>query len=399
MPPQPVKVLLVCVGERPEAAAERVNRLRPEGLCFFAAERDKGLIDGRVLPKIQQPPRQWDQILTPDGDDLDACCRALAGRLSGLMAQWEAEPSQVVVDVSGGGRTMACALALCAAEHASRYVVAGGEDAKEVNLWDALAGRALKEAAADFNRGRYGQAAAGFAGIGRKVSGGAKPLYKALAGLAEGYALWDAFDYRAARGRLQESKKALEMAALFGGPPGMKGLLSAVGENLAFLEKIVMGAQGPKAELFLDLLAGARRRAKLERRYDDAAVRLFRALGVLAQVRLDRRGIRMTAADPEKIPESLRGSLRGRGEGPDGKVRLSLPDALRVLSALGEDPDGAFEKHAEGLKVLLEAREQGVLAQGFEPIKPEWYERCWELALKISGTEAKALPRFPKMEF
>ena len=265
---------------------------------------------------------------------------------------------------------------------------------------DELSVNARHEAAITFNRGRYQQAALLFQRIEKRVSGGSKPLYKALVDLSEGYALWDAFDYKGGWNKLQSARKALEMAALFGGPSGISGLMSGLKENILFLEKIVMGRQEVKAEIFLDLLANARRRAELEQRYEDATERLYRAIEVLAQVRLSEKGFNTNDIDTVRLPASLREEFTRRYTSRiDGKIKVGLEAAYGLLLELGDELGLAFNKHWNSLKVLFEARNLSILAHGFAPIKPERYQQLWEMALKISDTRPERLPQFPRMEF
>ena len=261
MSQQTIKALLISVGKGIEPVIWTINRLRPECLCFFTSEEDKHIIDREIVPKLEQPPRQWDQMVTPDADDLIKCCQVLVKDLSRLLSRWDVDPSQLVVDYAGGTRVMSAALMLCSINHSSvyRYVTAEGkeQDIPHVNPWDELVIEERKQAAAHFNRARYREAADYFLKIQQRVSGGQKPLYKALANFSLGYAFWDALDYRSAWNKLQESKKALDMATLFGGPAGLKNLVSAAKENLLFLEKMTMGSQEVKPEILLDLLANA----------------------------------------------------------------------------------------------------------------------------------------------
>ncbi len=185
------------------------------------------------------------------------------------------------------------------------------------------------------------------------------------------------------------------MAALFGGPSGISGLMSGLKENILFLEKIVMGRQEVKAEIFLDLLANARRRAELEQRYEDATERLYRAIEVLAQVRL----FNTNDVDQGRLPASLREEFTRRYTSRiDGKIKVGLEAAYRLLSELGDGLGSVFDKHWNSLKVLFEARNLSILAHGFAPIKPERYKQLWEMVLKISDTRPERLPQFPRME-
>ena len=180
----PVKALLISVGEKVETVVSTVNRLRPECLAFFSSEDERARIDREIIPKIEQPPRQWDQIMTPDPKDLNKCCQVLLKDLPGLIRRWSVEPSQMTVDYTGGTRTMAVALSLCTIHYASHYHYSGDavkEEALQLsNPWDEIAAEERKTAADPFNRSQYRQAAAHFQKIERRVSGSHIPFYKAL---------------------------------------------------------------------------------------------------------------------------------------------------------------------------------------------------------------------------
>lgn len=401
MAEQPVKALLISVGDSPEPAIFTINRLQPESLCFFVSAATIQIINEQIIPKIALPPKRWDQIVTSDPDDLLKCCSALMSGLSGLLNRWGVEPSELTVDYTGGTKTMSAALVLCAIDASSAYHYAGNREqvTHQVNPWDELAVNARREAAVIFNRARYRQAAFLFQRIEKRVSGSSKPLYKALVDLSEGYALWDVFDYKGAWNKLQAAKKALEMAAIFGGPPGLKNLVSNLKENMSFLERIVMGRQEVKQEIFLDLLANAKRQAEFEQGYEDATVRLYRALEALAQVRLSGKGFHANDIDTSRLPTPLKQEFAQRYTSSiDGKIKIGLEADYRLLKELGDELGEAFYKQWNSLKVLLEARNLSILVHGFTPIKPERYKQLWEMVLKLSSTQAEKLPQFPKME-
>lgn len=411
-----VKALLVSVGGDLASTIFAINRLRPEALCFFVAEAEQGEIDREIIPQIEQPPRQWDQIATPDPEDLLQCCRVLLREIPGLLSRWGVEPSQLTIDTTGGTKTMAAALALCAVDAASSFhaVVSkaqakGGTETAvhgearviyQGNPWDELAANGRRDAAAVFNQARYREAADLFRKIEKRVSGGSKPLYKSLADFSEGYAFWDSFDYREGWNRLQSAKKGLEMSALFGGPPGLKDVVSKLKENLSFLEKLVMGTKEIKPELFLDLLANAQRRAHTEKKYEEATVRLLRALEVLAQARLAERGFQFDRIDPDPLPASLKTDFIQKYTSPlDGRIKLDLLGDYRLLKEIGDPLGIAFDQQWSTFKIPLEARERSILGHGFTPMPPDRYQQLWELALKISGTPPEKMLHFPKMEF
>lgn len=401
---QNVKALIISVGERVEPVIAALNRLRPESLCFFVSEQHQNSINQEIIPKMEQSALQWDQITSSDPDDLLHCCKVLSGKVSKILRRWEVRPSEVVVDYSQGAKSLSTALVLSTVNFASNFYYSKGEAESSppgnlVNLWDELAVAARIEAARFFNRGAFHSAADCFGIIENRVGGGNKPFYKALVNLSLGFSHWDGFDYRQAWNKLQEAKKALEMAALFGGPPGLNALLAALKNNLLFLEKIAMGSQEIKQELFLDLLGNAQRQAQFGQKYEDAVVRLYRAMEVLAQVALSKKGIRTAAADSSRLPDAIREDFIKKYTSPlDNKIKIGAIGAYQLLKALGDERGKLFDKQWNGLKSLLEARHNSVLGHGFLSIPRERYQQLFDSILKIAECRIEQIPRFPHLD-
>ena len=82
-------------------------------------------------------------------------------------------------------------------------------------------------------------------------------MYRAFADLAEGYGLWERFQYRQTWDKLKTAHKALEMASVWSGPAGLKSLLAVVKQNTGFLEKLVLDPGAVKETQPLDLLPHA----------------------------------------------------------------------------------------------------------------------------------------------
>jgi hypothetical protein len=129
-----------------------------------------------------------------------------------------------------------------------------------------------------FNRGHFSAAARLYREIEMRVSGGQKPFYRAFADLAEGYEFWERFHYRQAWEKLKTATKALEMASLWGGPPGLKAVLQAIKANVGFLEKLVLDPAEVKEFVVLDLLAHAGRRLHVAHDPEAAMIALVRSL-------------------------------------------------------------------------------------------------------------------------
>jgi len=265
------------------------------------------------------------------------------------------------------------------------------------NPWDEAAAQTRHEACEYFNRGSFAAAQAVFRQIEARVSGGQKPMYRALADLAEGYSFWERFQYRQAWDKLKTAHKALEMASVWGGPPGLKAVLAGVKQNAGFLEKLVLDPNEVKETLALDLLAHARRRADTGHDYEAAMIALVRALEAFAQFQLFKQyRIKTWDLQPEQLPEALRETCRTCFLSDlDGKYKLPLHDQFRALAGLGSQMGQAYLAQWPKMKPLLDAANQAVLGHGFETLKPERYQQLFEVVMKLTGVNSVSLPAFP----
>jgi len=412
---QPVQALVVALTEEIECAVYSLNRLRPDAACFVLPESAKPMVERELQPKLSQIPRRWDWIVVPDVESFPACYVTIARSLPALLETWGVEAGALVVDLSGATAAMAAGLALAAMPHASRVVsIIGarqGRDGETVTLdgverqwiqanpWDEAARGMRREGCALFNRGALAAAAAVFRQIEQRVSGGLKPLYRALADLADGYDLWERFQHRQAWEKLKASIKALEMATLFGGPVEVKACLPAIKGNSAFLEKLVLDPSEVKESVALDLLAHAGRRLRVTNDAEAAMRSLVRALEAVAQRRLfTAHGIKTWDVRPEQLPHALQETCRlCHMDDIDGKYRLPLQAQFRALAGLGDQLGQSFLREWPTMKPLLDAANRGILGHGFEPVKAERVQQLHEAVIRLASVAESSLPQFPKL--
>lgn len=414
MPPDtPVKALILAFTDAPSLAAYVINRLQPELLCFFVPESAKAQVEEAVQPLVQQMPKRWDWVITPDPADVLACHQVLSRTIHDLFHTWEVQVGEVVVDLTGATPAMAAALATASQPWTSRVISlvdAKGQEEEESILIDGLAKRWLqgnpwdeaaivvrREACEAFNHGSFKSASTLFHTLEARVSGGQKPLYRALGDLALGYGLWEQFHYRQAWEKLKTSLKALDMASLWGGPSGLKGLLPFIKANSGFLEKLVLDPAEVKEGVALDLLAHAHRRAHVDHDHERAMVALVRALEACAQRQLFKQHkIKTWDVQPEQLPEALRGTCRTCYlDDVDGKYKLPLQAQFRLLACLGDQMGQTYLRDWPKMKPLLDAANQAVLGHGFETIKAERVQQLSDVVMKLTGVSDSSLPKFP----
>ena len=410
---QPVKALVIAMMEDPAAAVYSINRLKPDALCFVLPEASKPLVESAVQPKIDQMPRRWDWIVLDATGEFAGCHQTLARSLPDLLRTWEVQPGELVVDLTGATPVMAAALTVSALAWSSRFVslvpACEGSEGDSITLdgrpfvwqqsnpWDEVAAVSRREGSDLFNRGDFPAASKLFHDVEVRVSGGGKPLYRALADLAEGYGLWERFHYRQAWDKLKTATKALEMASLWGGPPGLKAMLPGIKANAGFLERLVLDPAGAKEFLALDLLAHTGRRLHVQRDPETAMVVLVRALEAFAQRRLfQAHRIKSWDVQIEQLPQVLQETCRTCYlEDIDGKYKLPLQAQFRVLAGLGDQLGQSFLREWPMMKPLLDAAHHAVLGHGFDTIKGERVQQFYDVVLKLTSVADSSLPKFP----
>ncbi len=409
---QPVKALIVTVADDPAAAVYTINRLKPQLLCFVLGESGKALVETAVQPRIDQMPRRWDWIVAERPMDFGSSYQAIARALPDLVRAWEVEPGELVVDLTGATPPIAAALSLAALPWTSRAVslIQAAEDQEDVievaggrfvwtqhNPWDEAAAVSRREGSALFNRGQFDAASGLFRDAEARVSGGQKPLYRALADMADGYGSWERFHYRHAWDKVKGALKALEMASVWGGPPGLKAILPGVKANAGFLERLVLDPAEIKEGLVQDLIAHAARRLHVTHDPEGAMRALLRALEACAQHRLFKsHRIKSWDVQPEQLPPPLQDVCRTCYlDDVDGKYKLPSHAQFRVLAGLGDALGQAYLKEWPMLKPLLDAAHHAVLGHGFEPIKSERVKQLYDAVLKVASINEQSLPKFP----
>ncbi|NWF71864.1 MAG: TIGR02710 family CRISPR-associated protein [Nitrospirae bacterium] len=412
---QPVKALVIAFTDHAAAAVYSINRLQPDSLCFVLPERAKSLVESDVQPKIEHIPRRWDWVVLAETGEFVSCYQTLAGLLPDMLHTWDVQPGELVVDVTGATTAMAGALTLATRSLSSRIVslVPAREGQEEdridiagrsfvwtqVNPWDEAATIARREGCELFNRRLFAAAAKLFREIETRVSGGQKPLYRAFADLADGYDLWERFHYRQAWEKLKMALKALEMATLWGGPPGLTSLLPAIKPNVGFLEKLIFDPAPVKDLQASDLLAHAGRRLHGLQDPEAAMVSLVRALEAFAQRQLFKQyHIKTWDTQLEQLPQALQETCRSCWlEDIDGKYKLPLQAQFRVLAGLGDQMGQVFLREWPTMKPLLDAASHAVLGHGFETVKAERVQQLFDVVVKLSGANETSLPKFPAL--
>ncbi|MBE7444589.1 MAG: TIGR02710 family CRISPR-associated protein [Planctomycetia bacterium] len=405
------KAILVSVGGSPQPMVVSLNEQKPEYICFFTSEATKDSTEKDVLPNLSFKPRHWDWIITSNAEGLSECYREIVTKLPDILKKWNIKGSELVVDYTGGTKTMSVAIVLATIENSSVYSYVGGVERSKGgvgivvngkerillldNPWNEIALMDQRKACILFNKARYASASEVFAEIEEKVSGNHKPLFKALKILSSGYDLWDRFKHTDARNRLYSSKDILTTYSVK--DKKGEGLVVKLLKNIHFLDEL----KDNEELLYYDLISNARRRAELECKYDDAVARLYRAIEAMAQFTLKTSHcVDSSNVNENLIPIEVKEEfvLKYR-DNKDNKIKLGLYVSYDLLKRL-DDPLGKsfFEFYEKEIRGLLDIRNNSILAHGFRSVSSETYKKLMDVILKFSGIKREDLPEFPLLE-
>jgi CRISPR-associated protein (TIGR02710 family) len=183
-----------------------------------------------------------------------------------------------------------------------------------------------------------------------------------LMNLIEGYHLWDRFYLKEASDKLSLASKSKSMANKYGISKKLTNAIGVLKREQHFYYEPLRA---------LDLIANAERRMEVGR-FDDATARLYRTVEFMVQSVLYREyEIETKNVDLEKIPEILRGKYECFMDS-SGKISLPLARSYELLKDLGNEfgkkVSKEFDKEGR-LNKFLYARNNSILAHGFDPIK------------------------------
>lgn len=425
------KVLLVSVGGSPTPVVYSINKHNPEYVIFFASRGSREKAVTEVLPQVKCKPKDHQFIVTPNEQDLEASAKSLLLELPTILRIWGMGFDDLVADYTGGTKTMSAAVVLALSRRVGSFSYVGGVERDKAGLgvvidgreqmlycrnpWDAMAVDTLREMALLFNRCRFQSVKDMAESAARKAEEG-RAFFEALTFVAEGFYLWDVFDYKKALDLLKRGESMLRaLTALIRESPAGR-FHGSVAESLVLLGMVVEERAGLEATkkregaatdldgkwLLRDLVANAVRRAEVDHRYEEAVARLYSAIEKMAKVRLLAvHGINNSDVHSEQVPDpALWEELERQcsNERSAGKIQLPLYKSFELLHALSDPMGAVFRQREVELKKILDIRNKSLLAHGFEPVRRDTYEKMIAIALDFLGIEKSSLPRFPAMD-
>jgi CRISPR-associated protein (TIGR02710 family) len=361
------QVLVLTVGGSPEPVLNAVRTARPDLVVFLCTQDQKGKpgsersVSDTMVPQLGLETEQyWVRILDPD--DLDEDWKALRSLEREIDATFPG--ADVALNYTGGTKTMGAALVLLGVTRADWRIelnVGERKDLIRVQSGDAVTQASVASVRLELDLQKsikpllethaYGAAAQLLRELLRGTSAERDRLIRLIAA-AEGFDAWDRFDHARAADNFQshDLKKLLKDA--YG------RLLPLVGRN-----------RPNGYEPVWDLVANAERRA-VQRRYDDAVARLYRAMEMLAQIRLQRQfGLETGNLDRRRLPEPVLQWFPPESvANAEKKLQVGLADGWKLLAALNDPLGDTWREQGRRVLDALKMRNYSILAHGTNPI-------------------------------
>jgi CRISPR-associated protein (TIGR02710 family) len=406
------KILLVTVGGSHQPIITAIREIQPDRVVFLCSDGSKGsksqvIGSGtpcevrrgtEVIDKLPNIPTQVelgdrfqadrDLILIQEPDDLSECYLAATSYIQKI--QQDLPNAQLMADYTGGTKSMSLGLAMAAVDYQIiLYVttsvrtniikVERGELTGQATVAPVVAQRTIEQFLPIFLQ-QYNYSAT-IAQLRKLLSSMALPpetrrkiqtLYTCCSGLDA----WDRFEHREALELLEPHMRHPEIRQL---TIFLKRVINSRGQIDDKFDS-GDGTQGHGYEIVQDLLNNSQRRAAQER-YDDAVGRLYRALELLAQIRLKNTyGIKTGDVEIQQLPEALRNEYEQKRSPVNGLIQLALRNSYELLTKLPDDPIGKlYQKNANKIMNALEVRNNSLFAHGFKPINSENYQKVTEV--------------------
>jgi CRISPR-associated protein (TIGR02710 family) len=416
----PPRACLISVGGAPEPVLHSLRHHRPSVVAYFcsAGSREKA---ESIQAQLDFAPAA-DFLEIGAHEELGPCYAALRSWLPAWLDKHGLAPESVIVDYTGGTKTMSAALVLAATEQFSRFsyvggsrrekdgtgIVVGGAErllGDQPNPWRELAVRELDQAATLWAEQQYAAVAMLLRKAKRRVPLDQRPSFECIVDLSSALADRLALQLPAAGEKLAKLAAKLRTrstttVAPAAAPTAYDSLL-AFCEHAASRFATAQSQNGPASDSnaqLRELLDNALLTARLGR-YDDASARLYRALELFGQnelARLTAGAFRLGQLKADALPSAL--AECSLFAGADGLARarrgVALEDVYRVLAHLGH-PSGLravadFDSPnalKSGWRQATQRRNQSILAHGLQPVGQEGFSVLATLVGAYTGQD------------
>ncbi len=405
-----IRAMIISVGGTTAPIIKSITEHRPEFVSFFSSQDTCDKIS-EIKRELQEANLSIKNEITlaDDVNDLNHCFGKAEEAVKRVLSKGY-HSDEVVVDYTGGTKNMSVALSLSAITHGFSFSYVGGTErtkggvgivingkekiCKSVNPWDFLAIDDRKKISFLFNTNQF-KAAKELADEAFQKSTEYKTVFKKLGFLIDGYYNWDLFRHGDAIGKFERARTE---ELLETNDEKIRLFAKATLQLKPQLELLSQQQRRPDRLFVLDIFSNAERRFN-EGKTDDAIVRLYRVVEMLAQERLlDKHGIDTSNVHEDKIPRQSRDEFISKyRDKKDGKIKISQNAAFGLLDALGDELGKEFNKRLPQFRQIQLQRNNSYLVHGFACAAEDTYRKFREFILDLNIFKAQDVIVFPRL--
>lgn len=393
MQPKSYSAALVSVGGSPDPVLYILKEHRPKHIWYFCSDDSRKIAEEKIQPNLDWHP-QTRFIEVDRFEELGPCYRELRRKIPEILNETQIKPEEVLVDYTGGTKTMSAALVLAAIELFDQFSYVGGTQREKGGLGVTINGqerifylsnplsdlaiREIERARDLWNHCQFEAVSETLIKVADRVS--QKLRFIAMAELAQAMAARHRLDFSIASKTLTSLRGKIPV--LFDGKDDL-GLIQWTSDVAVICD----ACKNSSSEIFLQELLDNALRTAAQGRFEDAAARLYRAMEMRGQIwladatrQLFVNG-RCKKENVSQIPSALADFCQ---PAPDGDVKLGLEKIYRALTALGHPQAVKMaEDFATGnqsrLRKATENRNSSILGHGVQPITEEKFTQMKEV--------------------
>ncbi|MBA4395771.1 MAG: TIGR02710 family CRISPR-associated protein [Syntrophus sp. (in: bacteria)] len=380
------KTMIMSLGGSPEPLLKSIVSHQP-GNIIFLASHDSVALAGEILKMLDFRPAASYEI-TDDPNIMYECYKKARSCVDRTKKMGVA-PQNVIVDYTGGTKVMTAALILATIGQPFQFNYVGGEQRNknglgivmdghekmfaEMNPWSVFAEEERRQIVTLFNRRRFSAVMQ----IIDDCSTRELPLeivsyFAFVRPFAEGFLFWEQFQHDTALRKITSGMEKLATCLKVNRDHDLETFGHRAEQCRLFLDRLLSDTDNMKTlhpALVDDLLNNARRRMA-DKRYDDAAARIYRALELYGQICFQEvAGCATDTVKPDMIPEKIREEyIRKYLDAKKNVLKLPMTATFEYLKVKGH-PAGIrfFEKQKE-IKSIQSNRNASILAHGIQPV-------------------------------
>ena len=414
------KAMIISVGGTPEPIIKSINTYRPDIVHFMPSQSSITQI-GEITAKTGISPAQIKTKILDDHQSLVNAFKTASEIINELKVDYE-----IWIDYTGGTKSMSAGLVIAGLNEGCKFVYVGAVDDKgrnkkglgivkdgfedvlpQANPYELFAKPEIGRAIDSFNSYQFAAALNNFDSALEKIQNDReKEKLRILRELTDAYSSWDKF-------KVLKTKKTSLITILEKNLSDLRKIykiseekepdfVNMIEKNIAFLKLRF----GDVRYAIADLLNNAYRRIE-EGKYDDAVARLYRAIELIAQIKLAEEGLNDLSEKKFTI-EDLNGKKVDISSYEDyaddnGRLKLGLENKFKLLKDLGWKEANTVYLENKKLKNLLKKRNSSILAHGLEPVEEDTAKELFD-AVKVYAKivlpeldELMEEARFPKL--